>query len=51
MTAPSETPVAPATTNTFVATASGNDDPPPLVKGLRWLMWSIVAIWPIKAVR
>lgn len=35
-------PAAPLTTNTFVATASGNDDPPPPVKGLRRLMWSIV---------
>ena len=42
MTAPSETPAAPVTTNTFVETAAGNDDPPPPVKGLRRLMWSIV---------
>ncbi|WP_243076468.1 MFS transporter [Microbacterium sp. SS28] len=44
----SEQPVAPAdqvapmTKNTFVATASGNDDPPPPVKGLRRLMWWII---------
>lgn len=33
---------APQTTNTFVATAAGNEDPPAPVKGLRRLMWSIV---------
>lgn len=51
MTAPSEH-AEPKTTNTFVATAAGNEDPPAPVKGLRRLMWSIVpaniaifAIW------
>ncbi|MEV5069694.1 MFS transporter [Microbacterium sp. LMI12-1-1.1] len=46
MTAPSEytAPVAPITENTFVATASGNDDPPVPLKGLRRLMaWIIPA--------
>lgn len=38
MTAPSD----PMTENTFVATAAGNDDPPPPVKGLRRLMLWIV---------
>jgi MFS family permease len=33
---------APMTENTFVNTASGNDDPPPPVKGLGRLMWSII---------
>lgn len=33
---------APKTTNTFVATAAGNDDPPAPIRGLRRLMWSIV---------
>lgn len=43
MTLPSEpASVAPMTENTFVATASGTDDPPPPVKGLGRLMWSIV---------
>lgn len=41
MTAPSESP-EPQTTNTFVATAAGSDDPPAPIKGLRRLMWSIV---------
>ncbi|GAA5206192.1 MFS transporter [Microbacterium kyungheense] len=41
MTAPSE-PIAPMTTNTFVENATGIDDPPAPVKGLRRLMWSIV---------
>jgi MFS family permease len=35
-------PVAPMTENTFIAEAAGNDDPPPPVKGLRRLMWSII---------
>jgi MFS family permease len=46
MTAPSEytAPAAPITENTFVATASGNDDPPAPLKGLRRLMaWIIPA--------
>jgi MFS family permease len=34
--------VPPMTENTFVATASGTDDPPPPVKGLRRLMWWII---------
>lgn len=41
----SETPellAAPMTENTFIAVAAGNDDPPPPVKGLPRLMWSIV---------
>jgi MFS family permease len=42
MTAPSETPAAPVTTNTFVETAAGNDDPPPPIRGLRRLMTWIV---------
>lgn len=33
---------APATQNTFAATAAGNDDPPPPIKGLRRLMVWIV---------
>ncbi|MBW9095748.1 MFS transporter [Microbacterium jejuense] len=41
MTAPSE-PIAPMTTNTFVENASGIDDPPAPVKGLRRLMWWII---------
>jgi MFS family permease len=41
MTAPSASP-EPQTTNTFVATAAGSDDPPAPIKGLRRLMWSIV---------
>lgn len=41
MTVPSE-PIAPMTTNTFVEHASGIDDPPAPVKGLRRLMWSII---------
>src|SRR6478735_7614975 len=41
MTAPSE-PIAPITERTFVATASGNDDPPAPVRGLRRLMWWII---------
>ncbi|MBD3940601.1 MFS transporter [Microbacterium sp. NEAU-LLC] len=41
MTAPSE-PIAPMTTNTFVENASGIDDPPAPIKGLRRLMWSII---------
>lgn len=41
--APDSTPFRPPMTeNTFVATATGNDDPPPPVKGLRRLMWWIV---------
>ncbi|MDN4596190.1 MFS transporter [Leifsonia virtsii] len=37
-------PVAPITTNTFVGTAAGNDDPPAPIKGLRRLMvWIIPA--------
>lgn len=37
-------PLAPVTTNTFVGTASGNDDPPAPIKGLRRLMvWIIPA--------
>jgi MFS family permease len=36
--------LAPVTTNTFVGTASGNDDPPAPIKGLRRLMvWIIPA--------
>ena len=43
MTAPSEYP-APITDETFVATASGNDDPPAPVRGMRRLMsWIIPA--------
>lgn len=34
--------VTPVTENTFVATATGTDDPPPPVKGLRRLMWWII---------
>lgn len=34
--------VTPMTKNTFVATATGTDDPPPPVKGLRRLMWWII---------
>lgn len=33
---------APASENTFVATAAGSDDPPPPIKGLRRLMFWIV---------
>ncbi|WP_439590809.1 MFS transporter [Microbacterium sp.] len=41
---PELAPAAPMTENTFVATAAGNDDPPPPVKGLRRLMlWIIPA--------
>ncbi|WP_285116755.1 MFS transporter [Leifsonia sp. fls2-241-R2A-40a] len=41
---PAAEPVAPVTTNTFVGTASGNDDPPTPIKGLRRLMvWIIPA--------
>ncbi|BDV32027.1 MFS transporter [Microbacterium terricola] len=37
-------PAAPITENTFVATAAGNDDPPPPIKGLRRLFgWVIPA--------
>ncbi|MGO4535326.1 MFS transporter [Leifsonia sp. 2MCAF36] len=37
-------PIAPITTNTFVGTASGNDDPPAPIRGLRRLMvWIIPA--------
>lgn len=32
----------PMTTNTFVAEATGQDDPPTPIKGLRRLMWSII---------
>ncbi|MFH8251440.1 MFS transporter [Microbacterium sp. B2969] len=39
---PTGDPIAPITENTFVATASGNDDPPTPVKGLRRLMWWII---------
>ncbi|MFV0319284.1 MAG: MFS transporter [Microbacterium sp.] len=43
MTSPSDrTPTPPLTQKTFVATAAGNDDPPPPVKGLRRLMTWIV---------
>src|SRR3712207_710904 len=41
MTAPFEHP-APVTGTTFLATASGNDDPPRPVMGLRRLMWWII---------
>jgi len=41
MTAQFESP-APITENTFVVTASGSDDPPAPVKGLRRLMWWII---------
>ncbi|MGM7669198.1 MFS transporter [Microbacterium sp. A93] len=33
---------APMTENTFVAKAAGNDDPPPPIKGLPRLFWSII---------
>lgn len=39
---PADSPTAPMTENTFVATAAGNDDPPPPVKGLRRLLAWIV---------
>ena len=40
----SDTSVPPVTTNTFVGTASGNDDPPAPIRGLRRLMvWIIPA--------
>ncbi|MDN4615297.1 MFS transporter [Leifsonia sp. F6_8S_P_1B] len=43
-TLPEPGPTAPVTTNTFVGTASGNDDPPAPIKGLRRLMvWIIPA--------
>lgn len=53
MTSPSDSPLSPAdpalvaaagpmTENTFVASASGTDDPPPPIKGLRRLMWWII---------
>lgn len=43
MTSPSDrTPTPPLTQKTFVATAAGNDDPPPPLKGLRRLMTWIV---------
>lgn len=41
MTSPSEQ-ITPVTERTFVATAAGNDDPPPPVKGMRRLMWTII---------
>lgn len=41
MTAPSDY-AEPKTTNTFVATAAGNEDPPAPVRGLPRLMWSII---------
>ena len=55
MTSPSDSPLSPAdpalvaasapmTENTFMASASGTDDPPPPLKGLRRLM-----IWIIPA--
>lgn len=34
-------PTAPMTENTFIAKASGQDDPPPPVTGLRRLLWWI----------
>ena len=41
---PNPGPPAPMTENTFVATAAGNDDPPPPIKGLRRLLaWIIPA--------
>ncbi|MHC3000103.1 hypothetical protein OB08_13290 [Microbacterium sp. HJ5] len=41
---PNPGPPAPITENTFVATAAGNDDPPPPIKGLRRLLaWIIPA--------
>ncbi len=41
---PASAPAAPMTENTFVATAAGNDDPPPPLKGLRRLLaWIIPA--------
>lgn len=33
---------APMTENTFMASASGTDDPPPPLKGLRRLMWWVI---------
>ncbi len=53
MTSPSDSPLSPAdpalvaasapmTENTFMASASGTDDPPPPIKGLRRLMWWII---------
>lgn len=53
MTSPSESPLSPAdpaltaasapmTETTFMASASGTDDPPPPIKGLRRLMWWII---------
>ncbi|MDL9979233.1 MFS transporter [Microbacterium sp. ASV49] len=53
MTLPSESaPAAPITETTFVATASGEDDPPAPIKGVRRLLWWVLpanfvifAIW------
>jgi MFS family permease len=42
MTLPSESTASPITETTFVATATGNDDPPAPIKGLRRLMWWII---------
>ena len=53
MTSPSDSPLSPAdpalvaasapmTENTCMASASGTDDPPPPIKGLRRLMWWII---------